>query len=419
MEKYLLTATLRRDGSTKFGAENKYGNFPSVALAWRVSQEEFVQNLNAFSNLKLRFGWGITGNQEIGSKHSLFSIGTSNAAKAVMDGSTIVPGYVLLKTPNEFIQWESTTQTNIGVDFGFFRGRLSGTIDLFSKSTTNMLLETAAKLPAPTARQVGNIDASIINKGIEVGLTGYIFDKSDFDWKINVNFSKINNTVKDLEVTQIATGEASGQGMTGVTTQVITNDEPINSFYGRKFLGLDENGISIYQDTDDEVGDDMIILGSPLPDYTFSINNTFVYKQFDLSIFIQGVQGNLIYNNTAQSIGTVPNINSGNNTFPDVITSGESILNANRFSNRFLEDGSYIRLSNATLGYNFKADNISWLSNLRIYIAGNNLFLITNYSGYDPDVNTDANKDGIASMGIDNTNYPKARSFTFGLNVTF
>jgi iron complex outermembrane receptor protein len=419
MEKYLVTATFRRDGSTKFGAENKYGNFPSLAVAWRASQEPFIQNLNVFNNLKLRFGWGITGNQEIGSRHSLFSIGTDNGSKAVLDGEAIIPGYVLLRTPNEDIQWESTQQTNIGVDFGFFRGRLSGTIDLFKKQTTDMLLEVSAKLPAPTARQFGNIDGSIINQGIEVGLTGYIIDNSDFGWTVNANFSMIDNTVEDLDRDMIATGQASGPGMTGVDVQVITNGEDINSFYGRKFLGFDENGEGVFQDTDGEEGDDLIILGSPLPDYTFSINNIFTYKNLDLTVFLQGVQGNLIYNNTANSVGTVPNLANANNTFPDVITSGESATNSARFSDRFLEDGSYLRLSNITLGYTVPAQNISWLSNFRIYISGNNLFVITDYSGYDPDVNTDANRDNIASLGIDNTSYPKARSYTVGINVTF
>jgi iron complex outermembrane receptor protein len=419
MEKYLITATFRRDGSSKFGVNNKYGNFPSFAAAWRVSQEQFIQDLDVFSNLKLRFGWGKTGNQEIGEKHSLFSIGTSNGAKSILDGETVIPGYVLLKTPNEGIKWESTVQSNFGLDFGIFQGRLSGTIDYFNKQTSDMLLEAAAKLPAPTARQVGNVSGIIVNNGIELGLSGYIIDRADFDWTVNVNFTKINNVVKDLEQEMIATGVASGPGMTGVDVQVITNDEPINSFYGRKFLGFDEDGFGVYQDTDGEDGDDMMILGSPLPDYTFSVNNIFNYKDFDFSFFIQGVQGNLIYNNTANSVGTVPNIYNANNTFPDVIRSGENRSNPTRFSDQFLEDGSYIRLSNATLGYTLNVNNINWLSKFRVYVTGNNLFLITDYSGYDPDVNTDANKDGISSMGIDNTSYPKARSFTFGLNVTF
>lgn len=419
MEKYLVTVTMRRDGSSKFGINNKYGNFPSVALAWRLSQEQFIENLNVFSNLKLRIGWGITGNQEIGSKHSLFSIGTSDGSKAIMDGSTVIPGYVLLKTPNENIKWESTQQTNIGVDFGFFKGRLSGTIDLFSKNTVDMLLETTAKLPAPTARQIGNVEGSIINKGIEVALTGYIVEKGDFKWNLGLNFTKINNTVEDLKVFQISTGQASGQGMTGVDVQVIKNGESINSFNGKKFLGFDQDGRSIFQDTDGIDGDDIMILGSPLPDYTFSVYNNFNYKNFDLNFFIQGVQGNLIYNNTANSIGTVANIFAGNNTFPNVVTSGENSRNRQEFSSRFLEDGSYIRLSNATIGYNINASKFNWINNLRIYVSGNNLFLITDYTGYDPDVNTDASRDNISSTGIDNTNYPKSRSFTLGLNVTF
>lgn len=419
MEKYLVTVTMRRDGSSKFGINNKYGNFPSVALAWRLSQEQFIENLNVFSNLKLRIGWGITGNQEIGSKHSLFSIGTSDGSKAIMDGSTVIPGYVLLKTPNENIKWESTQQTNIGVDFGFFKGRLSGTIDLFSKNTVDMLLETTAKLPAPTARQIGNVEGSIINKGIEVALTGYIVEKGDFKWNLGLNFTKINNTVEDLKVSQISTGQASGQGMTGVDVQVIKNGESINSFNGKKFLGFDQDGRSIFQDTDGIDGDDIMILGSPLPDYTFSVYNNFNYKNFDLNFFIQGVQGNLIYNNTANSIGTVANIFAGNNTFPNIVTSGENSRNRQEFSSRFLEDGSYIRLSNATIGYNINASKFNWINNLRIYVSGNNLFLITDYTGYDPDVNTDASRDNISSTGIDNTNYPKSRSFTLGLNVTF
>jgi iron complex outermembrane receptor protein len=372
-----------------------------------------------FSNLKFRFGWGITGNQEIGSRHSLFSIGTDNGSKGILDGETVIPGYVLLRTPNEYIKWESTRQTNIGIDVGFFRGRLSGTIDVFKKQTTDMLLELAAKLPAPTARQFGNIDASIINQGIEIGLSGYIIDNNDYSWTVNANFSMIDNTVEDLQQDMITTGQASGPGMTGVDVQIITSGEPINSFYGRKFLGFDEEGEGIYQDTDGEEGDDLIILGSPLPDYTFSINNIFTYKNVDLTIFMQGVQGNMIYNNTANSVGTMPNLANANNTFPEVLTSGESATNPTRFSDRFIEDGSYIRLSNVTLGYTFPADNLAWLSNFRIYLSGNNLFVITDYSGYDPDVNTDANVDDIATLGIDNTNYPRARSFTLGLNVTF
>ena len=422
MDKYLVTATFRRDGSTKFGKNNKYGNFPSVALAWRASQEEFIQNLNVFSNLKVRFGWGLTGNQEIGDKYSLFSLGNSAGSKGVMDGTSVIPGYVLLRTPSPDIKWESTSQINIGLDMAFFKGRLSSTIDLFQKETTNMLFEVNSKQPAPTATQMANIDGSIINKGIELSLTGYIVEKGDFGWDAGINGTYIHNTVKDLYVTQITTGEASGPGLTGVRVEVIRSGEPINSFYGPKFRGFNENGNSLFEA---ENGNDTTassykqILGSPLPKFTFGINNTFRYKDFTLNLFIQGVQGNKIYNNTANAIGTIPNIFIGNNTFPSVLELNESTSNSTVFSDRFIEDGSYIRLSTLTLSYKLPLKQNPWVSEFNVYFTGSNLFIITNYSGYDPDVNTDAKVDNVASMGVDNTNYPKARSYTLGLNVTF
>ena len=422
MDKYLITATFRRDGSTKFGANNKYGNFPSVALAWRASEEEFIQNLNWFSNLKFRFGWGLTGNQEIGEKYSLFSLGHANDAKGIMDGSSVIPGLVLLRTPSPDIKWESTSQYNIGLDMAFFKGRLSATLDLFQKETTNMLFEAFSKKPAPTNTQIANIEGSIINKGIELNITGYLFDKSNFGWTIDINYAAIRNTVKDLPVTQITTGEASGQGMTGVRVQVIRNDDPINSFFGPKFVGFDENGESLFEA---ENGHDTInssyrqILGSPLPKFTFGINNSFRYKDFTLSFFIQGVQGNKIYNNTANVIGTKPNIFIGNNTFPSVLELRESFSNSTLFSDRFIEDGSYIRLSTVTLNYSVPFKNSKWFSAINIYFTGSNLLLFTKYTGYDPDVNTDAKVDNVASIGIDNTNYPKARSYTLGLTATF
>jgi TonB-linked SusC/RagA family outer membrane protein len=421
-EKYLLTATFRRDGSTKFGENNKYGNFPSVALAWRVSQEQFIKNLNVFSNLKIRVGWGLTGNQEIGEKYSLFSLGTNDGAKGVMNGSSVIPGYVLLRTPSPDIQWESSAQTNIGIDFGVLEGRLSGTIDLFQKKTTNMLMEVNSKQPAPTSKQMANIEGYILNRGIEVGLTGYIIARKDFSWTMGVNFSSIKNTVNDLPVTQIATGSASGQGMTGVQVQVIKNGESVNTFYGPKWKGFNEAGKDLFEAEnghDTTSGSYKQLLGSPLPKFTFSISNTFNYKDFDLSFFIQGVEGNKIYNNTANAIGTIPNIYTGNNTFPDVILTREATNNSTVFSDRFIEDGSYIRLANATLGYNVPFKSKAWISSLRINLSGNNLFILTNYTGYDPDVNSDANTGSVASLGIDNTNYPKARSFALGLNVTF
>jgi TonB-linked SusC/RagA family outer membrane protein len=419
-EKYLLTATLRRDGSSKFGENVKYGNFPSFAFAWRLSQEDFISNLNVFNNLKLRLGWGQTGNQEIGEKHSIFALRAENNAKAILDASTITQGYVLTKTPTPDVTWETTTSTNIGMDFGFFRGRLSGTADYFIRKTTDMLIEVPAKQPSPTDFQLVNIDEGyILNNGLELGINGVVVSTSDINWDVNVNFTWIDNVVKDLPVTRLLTGSASGQGFTNVLVQVYTNNKPMNTFYGYKHLGFDSAGMSIY-----EVGgsgdDTLLYLGSPLPDFTWSINTSFRYRNFDLNIFVEAVNGNLIYNNTANSIGIVGNLYNANNTFPFTVETGESRRNSMRFSDRFLEDGSHIRLNNVTLGYNLPLSKISWISNLRLYVSGSNLFVLTDYTGYDPDVsNTPGKFDKFNSIGIDNSSYPKPRTYLFGLSLTF
>ncbi len=421
MEKYLLTATLRRDGSSKFGEKVKYGDFPSFAFAWRLSQEDFIRNLNIFNNLKLRIGWGQTGNSEIGEKHSIFSLGAENNAKAVLDGETVTQGYVLTRTPTPDVTWETTTSTNIGIDVGFFKGRLAGTADYFMRKTTNMLLEVPAKLPAPTTNQLINVgEGYISNKGIELGLSGVVIATSDINLDINVNFTKINNVVKDIPVTRIQTGAASGQGMTGTLVQVYTNDHPMNTFYGYKHLGFDTaSGRSLYEQGVSEI-DTLLLLGSPLPDYSWSVSTSFRYKNIDLSFFIEAVNGNLIYNNTENSIGVMGNLYQANNTFQTTVQTIESRRNSMRFSDRFLEDGSYVRLSNVTIGYNLPVSKISWISKLRIYVSGTNLFVITDYSGYDPDVtNTTGPLDPYNSIGIDNSSYPKPRTYMFGLNIAF
>lgn len=183
MEKYLFTINFRRDGSSKFGANKKYGNFPSGAFAWRLSEEPFIKNLNIFDNLKLRLGWGKTGNQEIGSKYSIFSLRSQNDAKAILDGSTITQGYVLSRTPNPDVTWETTTSTDVGIDYGFFKGKLSGTIDYFNRKTTGMLMEVPSKQPAPTGSQMVNVDGFVINDGLELGINGNIFTRVIFHGK--------------------------------------------------------------------------------------------------------------------------------------------------------------------------------------------------------------------------------------------
>lgn len=420
MDKYLVTATFRRDGSTKFGANNKYGNFPSLAFAWRLSEESFIQNLGIFQDLKLRAGWGITGNQEIPNKVSLAALGSDNDTQGYLDGEgNPISGLAFLRTPNENLKWEETSQINIGLDFSILDGRLNGTIDYFNKVTTDMLIRVVPSLAPSTEQWINLTDTELINKGVELGLNAVVIDNGDFSWNANFNISFIDNEVRDLPLSRIVTGRASGQGLSGTTVNIITNGEPIGTFFGKEWLGFDENGISQFRDDDNDGNADEIILGSALPDYTFGFSSTFQYKNWDLNFFFQGVQGNEVYNNTANSLFPKANLAGGRNVNVESLNSPESFDNGLTFSSRYIEDGSFIRLNNATFGYNFNTANVEWLSRLRAYVTGTNLFIITNYSGYDPEVNTDANDNGVPSLGIDYTSYPRSRQIIFGVDISF
>jgi len=416
-DKYLLTVNFRADGSTKFGKNNKYGYFPSTALAWRMNEEGFIKKLDVFSNLKMRLGWGITGNQEITSKISQATLGSVTGA-VLNGGTTLIPGYTLTRTPDPDLKWEKTTQYNWGLDFGVLKGRLSGTVDLFYKNTTDVQMNVATKMPSPTATFWTNKDLNIINKGLEVSLSGIIINKKDLNWSANLNFSTINNKVKNMDVSKIPTGYPSGPGITGTPSQYIINNEPLGTFWGKTFLGFDSTGKSIFAKDANGVETEGVI-GNALPDFTYNLSTTLVWKRFDLTLNFNGVYGNDVYNNLANIIDQMSLFGSGWNTTPSALKTGESTGNVLNYSSRFIEDGSYLRLSNATFGYNVKLPNQKYISKLRAYVSGNNLFVVTDYSGYDPEVNTTRVSNGVPAMGIGWTTYPKARTITFGINVEF
>lgn len=418
MDKYLLTVTGRLDGSSKFGENNKYGFFPSAALAWRISEEDFMEGNTLFSSLKLRLGWGLTGNQEIPEKISQLVVGTQTDANGYFEGG-LIPGLTYLRTPNPDIQWETTMQTNIGLDFGILDNRLSGTIDFFNKKTEDVLLEIPGKQPSPTNTQWLNVpDLEIINNGLELGLDGMLVDQEDLTWEVGVNFTYIKNEVKKLPVTLIETGVASGQGLSDTRVQIITNGQPIATFYGMVFEGLDENGLSTYK-MDENGVPVKEYLGSALPDFTYSFNTALTVKGFDISMFWYGSVGNKVYNNTANATFFKGPLNNGYNVTRDVFDSEESPANSNAFSSRFIEDASFLRFSNITIGYTFNTSAIDWLERARVYVTGNNLLVFTDYSGYDPEVSVDANVNNVPSLGIDFTSFPKPRTFTLGVNLQF
>jgi TonB-linked outer membrane protein, SusC/RagA family len=418
LDKYLLTVNFRADGSTKFGENNKYGYFPSAALAWRMSEENFIKKLNVFENLKLRLSWGITGNQEIPNKISQMLLGSTSGA-ILNGGSTVVPGITLTRTPNPNLKWEKTEQVDLGVDFSVLKGRLSGTIDVFSKTTKDVLLEVYSVSPAPTTKVWSNVpNMKIENKGLEIGLNGVLLANKDFNWTLGGNFSTIKNKVKDLPMSYITTGSPSGPGITGFSSQIIKSGYPIGTFWGYNFLGFDENGKSLYEL--DENGNKVEkCIGNAQPDFTFNFNTSFSWKRFDLSLFFNGVVGNDIYNNLANVIDQLSLFSKGFNTTVHATTLPESLDNVLDYSSRYIEDGSYLRLASVNLGYTFNMKNSKWISNLRVYATANNLFVLTGYSGYDPEVNAAHASNGVPSLGIGWTTYPMARSFTLGVTMDF
>lgn len=418
MEKYLLTATLRADGSSKFGKNEKYGYFPSFALGWRVSEEEFIKNLEIFSNLKFRAGWGLIGNSEIGTKNSQY-LYRPEASYIAIVGNKPVIGYSIARTPNYDITWESTSSSNIGLDFGFFRGRLSGTFDLFEKTTKDLLLEIPSPPGSPTASISTNVDeCKIINKGLELSLTGVIFASKDFSWEVNGNMTLLDNVVKNLPVEKFETASAAGRGLTGAYAQIITNDQPMNVFYGLRIDSVDSRG-RVYYLKGANKKDSLTYLGNPQANFTWSLTNNFKFHAFDFSFFIEGVHGNKIFNNTALILDKT-NLKTAQNAVKYYTQDNIGVNSYTpKVSNRYIEDGSYVRLSNITLGYTHSFLPTYWVKKARIFVSGSNLFLLTDYKGYDPDVNSSRDMNGISSFGIDITNYPKARTYLIGMNFTF
>ncbi|WP_080241791.1 SusC/RagA family TonB-linked outer membrane protein [Spirosoma rigui] len=429
--RYLLTATVRADGSSKFGANNKYGVFPSFSAGWRLSEESFMQS-GPFSDLKLRAGWGQTGNQEIPSKitQALFTSTVSATTSYPLDNTTNYPaGTTYTRLANPDIQWELSTQTDLGLDFGLFNGALTGTVDLFRKVSNKILLEVIPADPIqPAATYWTNVpNMTITNEGLELDLNYRYVSQGGFRFDLGGNITFIKNVVNNSPYSVITSGSATGAGLTSATVNGYINGQPIGTFYLREYIGIDDKGVSKYSDLDgDGVGGtdkDRIAAGSALPTKQFNINTSVAYKGFDLTANFNGVSGNKVYDNTANAFFYKARLVKGLNGTPEAIgEANESINNSAPVSTRFLKDGAFFRLNNLTLGYSLDPKRIGlnrWISGIRLSATGQNLFVITKYNGYDPEVNTDRTVNGISSYGIDYLSYPRARSFVFGLNLTF
>ena len=438
-EKYLFTATIRADGSSKFGDNNKYGYFPSVAAGWNISKEDFMAN-SGFNNLKLRASWGQTGNQEIPSKITKASFsedrlangaGSLNTYPIDTDGTTIDDypyGIVFTRLANPDLQWEVSTQFDIGVDFAFFDYRLTGTVDYFNKVSSNILLEVVPADPVqPTSTFWDNIeDMKIYNSGVELALNYSSKPQQAFSYEIGGNITFIQNEVRDSPYSVLTTGAAQGAGQTGATINGYINNQPIGAFYMLQFDGIGENGLNRFVDINGDgkiLDNDRSVVGSAIPNMIYGINTNLRYKNFDLGLNFNGGGGNEIYNHTTMSLFTKGQLSRSNNATAFAVQyPEESFNNSNTVSTRFLESGSFFRLNNATLGYNLSPNRIGMsdsFQNIRLSVTGQNLFVITDYTGFDPEVNTGATSGGIQTFGIDRFTYPRARTFMVNLNLTF
>jgi TonB-linked SusC/RagA family outer membrane protein len=410
-DKYIITGTLRADGSTKFGGNNKYGYFPSGAFKWRVSDESFAPDF--FSDLSMRIGYGVTGNQEI--PHNLYQQRQRYGDWASDNDGNVSGGAladVAFQNPN--LKWESTAQFNIGIDYGFVGNRLRGSLDFYNKNTNDLLIQITSAQPAAQPFVWTNLDANVINSGVEIALEADIVSNNDFRWTVigNVAFNK--NIVKNYGGLLLNTGAINGQGLSGAYAERIANNQPLYAYYLRDFAGYDEKGNSVYNG-----GDIQQFTGqSPIPKANAGLTNNFKFKAFDLSIFFSGQFGQYIYSNTANAYFTAGSLANGRNVTKDVVGNGEGRLNSPDVSTRFLQNGSFVRLQNMSLGYNVKTTD-SFISSLRLFLAGQNLFVITKYKGQDPEVNNNKALNNVPSLGIDYAAYPRATTITIGVNASF
>lgn len=401
-DKYLLTATIRADGSSKFGENHRYGYFPSFAAAWNLSKEGFLQGNTAISQLKLRAGWGITGNQE-------FPAGSAQAQYTFGQGSI-----ALANVANPDLKWESTKQINVGVDFDIFRGKLFGAIDYFRKNTTDLLFNFNAIQPAPATRYWINLPGNLINQGVEVSLGTTFIKTADLVWNFNLNASFLNNELQNYDGPPVLTGAISGQGVSGATSQRLATGQPLNAFYLRRFIGLDNTGTSTY----DDKGNTLYFVGDPNPKQLLGIATDASYKKWTLSVNANGAFGHQIYNNTLNSV--LPISNLGTRNIDAALIGGsvqESTANPLTPSSRYLSKGNYMKLANATLLYRI-GDLGNAIKGAQVYVTGQNLFVITKYKGFDPEVNTDKAIEGVPSFGIEYIPYPSSRTIMVGINFS-
>lgn len=438
--KYFLTATYRADASSKFRDKNKWGYFPSVGLSWNASEEEFIKSLGVFDKLKIRGSWGITGNQAIDSYATFSSLGTE---KFAFGSSTSYYGTKPSSPANTQLRWEETMQKDLGFEASFFKSRLNVSMDYYQKETTGLLLKRKLPMYDGEYAVIQNI-GQINNKGFDFSADYQIINKRDFVWNAGFNFSILRNKVINLGDDTRLYGDGYGSGiMDGPSAFVIEPGQPLGSFWGVKYLGIwstaeaaealkygNKPGDSKYEDINNDKtinSDDYQIIGKACPDYTWGLNNSFSYKNFELNVLVDAVQGRQVYNIMYASAAVIipdsktiklkeaADIWTTNNQgaqYPAVSTTNKNYIS----SSRWLQDGSYVKVRNISLTYTFPK-RMTKFGDVKLSLSGQNLFTFTKYKGIDPEVSSSGNKD--TDQGIDFGVYPTSKIITTGLSITF
>ncbi|SHH89718.1 TonB-linked outer membrane protein, SusC/RagA family [Chryseolinea serpens] len=428
--KYLATVSFRADGSSRYTDGQKWGSFPSASLAWRVSEEEFMQNIRVISNLKLRGGYGETGSTAIDPYSTLNQL---TSGKAVF-GDALTTYYAPTNRLAGPLKWETTAQTDIGLDLGLFQNRVNFSADFYVKNTRDLLntVPLASSLGySYTIQNVGKTQ----NKGIELALGGVALE-GPFRWDLSANISFNRNKVVKLYGGNDVLGAPIDISVVNDNINILREGQPIGSFFGYVEKGYDNTGRIVYEDFNGngtrDIGDKRII-GNPNPNFVYGFNSTMSYKNFELNIFIQGTQGNDIFNLSAvnQTLDYGQALNMPRDVYenhwtPENPTAKYPVISRTsqtQVSNRFVEDGSYLRVKNIQLSYNLPVSvlELHWLRKAQIYVSGQNLLTLTGYSWYDPEVNSYGGVSGANSiqLGIDHYSYPTAKTMTVGLRLGF
>ncbi|MEM8526487.1 MAG: SusC/RagA family TonB-linked outer membrane protein [Bacteroidota bacterium] len=401
-ENFTITGTVRADGSSKFGENNKYGIFPSFAAAYNLAGLDGIKG-GFFDDLRVRAGWGLTGNQEFPAGSSIDRVGLrANGGQNVENAG------------NPDLRWEQSSTLNVGVDFAFFDYKVSGTVEYYNRTTTDLLLDPFIQEPGPPVRAWRNIEGELVNTGVEVALNVFLVENSNFTFNIGGNVAFLQNEFRDYFGPDILTGNLFGQGSSGAFVQKHINENPLNTYFLREYTGLGADGTSQFNNE----GSPVLLEADPNADVIAGITLSLSAGNLNFGMNWNGAFGHQLFNNTAMSV--IPIGNLGSRNIDAALIGGdvqESIANPIASSTRYLEDGDFLKLANTTLSYSF--GDVGQLKNLTISLTGQNLLIFTNYSGFDPEINTVNLRNGVPSSGIEYIPYPSARTVLLGVNTSF